>query len=75
MSEDMPRTATVSDDRILEVLHSGDDPIRTVPEMSQEVDLSRDGLRRRLLSLEEEGEAVSKDVGANAVVWWPPERS
>jgi predicted ArsR family transcriptional regulator len=39
--------------------------------MACELDLSADGLRRRLLKLEEKGEVVSKTVGANAVVWWP----
>ena len=68
----MPRTVKVSDQKILETLSSGDDPIRTVPDMVEEVNLGRDGLRRRLNKLEERGEVVSKSVGANAVVWWIP---
>jgi predicted ArsR family transcriptional regulator len=71
MGDDMPRSVTVSDDRILSVLHKGDDPVRTVPKMAEEIDLSRDGLRRRLIDLEERGLVTSKTVGANAVVWWP----
>jgi predicted ArsR family transcriptional regulator len=70
MSDDMPRPVTVSDDRIISALSDGPDPIRTVPEMAEEVELSHDGLRRRLLELEEDGKVTSKDVGANAVVWW-----
>lgn len=73
MCEDMPRTATVSDERILDVLGNGQDPIRTVPRMAEEIDLSRDGLRRRLIKLEKKGQVKSKDVGANAVVWWLPD--
>lgn len=70
MSDDMPRPVTVSDGRIIEALSNGPDPIRTVPEMAEEVGLSHDGLRRRLLELEKDGQVTSKDVGANAVVWW-----
>lgn len=70
MDEDMPRSVTVTDERILSVLEAGDEPIRTVPDMAEDIGLSRDGLRRRLIELEKQGEAVSKTVGANAVVWW-----
>jgi DNA-binding Lrp family transcriptional regulator len=73
MSDDMPRPVTVSDNRLLNVLENGADPIRTVPEMESEIDLSADAIRRRLVQLEEEGKAVSKTVGANAVVWWRPD--
>jgi len=73
MGEDMPRSVTVSDDRILSVLNEGGDPVRTVPKMAEQIDLSRDGLRRRLIDLEERGIVKSKTVGANAVVWWPDE--
>lgn len=73
MNDDMPRSATVSDDRILDVLHDSEDPIRTVPKMAEEIDLSRDGLRRRLIDLEDRGLVRSKTAGANAVVWWPNE--
>jgi len=73
MDEDMPRPVTVPDDKLLAVLEAGDDPIRTVAEMESEVDLSADGLRRRLVKLEERDEAISKTVGANAVVWWRPD--
>lgn len=68
----MARTVSVTDEEILETVVSGDDPVRTVPDMAHEVDLGRDGLRRRLNKLEERGEVVSKRVGANAVVWWIP---
>jgi DNA-binding Lrp family transcriptional regulator len=70
MSDDMPRPVTVPDERLLDELEKGDSPIRTVSEIESEVDLSADGIRRRLLKLEDEGRAVSKTVGANAVVWW-----
>lgn len=71
--DDMPRPVTVSDERLLKALENGDDPIRTVTEMESEIDLSADGIRRRLVKLEKEGRAVSKTVGANAVVWWRPD--
>lgn len=68
----MPRTVSVTDDQILNTVASGDDPVHTVPDMVEEVDLGRDGLRRRLNKLEKKGEVVSKTVGAKAVVWWIP---
>lgn len=68
----MTRSVSVPDERILTVLDNGRDPIRTAPGMSDEINLSTDGLRRRLLKLEEQGEVESKRVGANAVVWWRP---
>jgi DNA-binding Lrp family transcriptional regulator len=70
MSDDMPRPVTVPDERLLDELEKGDSPIRTVSEIESEVNLSADGIRRRLLKLEDEGRAVSKTVGASAVVWW-----
>jgi predicted ArsR family transcriptional regulator len=73
MSERMPRTAKVSDERIISALADSTDPVRTVPNMAQEVDLGRDGLRRRLNKLEKRGKVKSKTVGANAVVWWLPD--
>jgi DNA-binding Lrp family transcriptional regulator len=72
MSDDMPRSVSVSDECILKLLDDGPDPIRTVPRMSEEISLSADGLRRRLKQLEAQGKAKSKDVGAKAVVWWRP---
>ena len=51
MSDDMPRPVTVPDERLLDELEKGDSPIRTVSEIESEVDLSADGIRRRLLKL------------------------
>lgn len=70
MTGDMPRSVTVSDEKILETLDDGPDPIRTVPGMEEELPIGRDGLRNRLKKLESRGEAVSKEVGARSVVWW-----
>ena len=70
MTEDMTRSVTVSDEKILETLDDSPDPIRTVPGMEEELPIGRDGLRNRLKKLEREGEAVSKEVGARSVVWW-----
>ncbi|GGN92306.1 hypothetical protein GCM10009030_16440 [Haloarcula pellucida] len=66
----MPRTVTVDDARILALFEETEEPIRTVPDMAEELSLGSDALRRRLKRLEESGEVKSKQVGARSVVWW-----
>jgi len=70
MTEDMPRTVTVTDDEILETFQKVNDPIRTVPKMAEELPIGEDGLRSRLKTLEEDNQVRSKTVGARSVVWW-----
>lgn len=70
MTEDMARSATISDDRILECLNDTTDPVRTAPDLAEELPLGVDGIRHRLKQLEEDGRVRSKSVGARATVWW-----
>lgn len=70
MRDDMARTVSVDDEDILKAFDYVNDPVRTVPKMSEDLDLGKDALRKRLKKLESAGEVVSKDVGARSVVWW-----
>jgi predicted transcriptional regulator len=71
MNEDMPRTATVGDEKILQQFEHIDCPVATVPDLEPYVPLGRDGLRYRLKKMEEKGVVESRGVGSRAVVWWP----
>ncbi|WP_151099626.1 MULTISPECIES: hypothetical protein [unclassified Haloarcula] len=66
----MARRVSVTDDEILDRFDIVDAPVRTVPEMAQELPIGQDGLRRRLKELEKEERVVSRQVGARSVVWW-----
>lgn len=70
MTRDMARSVSVEDREILESFGQVDDPIRTVPNMAEDIELGVDGLRKRLGHLESEGKVKSKKVGARSVVWW-----
>jgi predicted ArsR family transcriptional regulator len=70
MDHTMARRVSVTDDEILEQFEMVDAPVRTAPEMAQELPIGQDGLRRRLKELEGEGRVVSRQVGARSVVWW-----
>jgi predicted ArsR family transcriptional regulator len=73
MTDDMPRPVTVSDDRILDEMTNSPGPIATASDLSDRLPLSRDGVRRRLMKLEEQGVIQSRVVGANAKVWFRPD--
>lgn len=66
----MPRTPRVSDEEILQQIQLHPDPVVTARELSEHVDYTPDGVRRRLHDLEERGLVIKRDVGANAVIWW-----
>lgn len=66
----MPRTPRVEDTEILREIRLHPDPVITAQELSERVDYTADGVRRRLYTLEEKGLVTRREVGANAVVWW-----
>jgi len=70
MSDDMPRTTSVSDGEILDAFSAPESPVATVSDIEQHVPLEADSIRHRLKQLEERGAVKSKKVGARAVVWW-----
>jgi predicted ArsR family transcriptional regulator len=73
MSEDMPRSVTVSDSSLLEAGKEAESPVFTASDVAERVDLGLDGVRRRLKTMEKDGTVESKNVGARAVVWWVTE--
>ena len=70
MSDDMPRTVSVSDQEILDSFSKSKGPIATVSDLEEQLPIQSDSIRVRLKQLEGEGVVRSKKVGARAVVWW-----
>jgi predicted ArsR family transcriptional regulator len=66
----MGRSRRVSDEELIQEINAAPDPFVTASEMAERIDYSRDGALRRLRDLEERGYVRSRNVGANAVVWW-----
>lgn len=70
MSEDMPRSVTVSDDELIQAGREAESPVFTAKDVAERTNLSIDGVRARLKQMESEGRIDYKNVGARAVVWW-----
>jgi len=66
----MPRSPRVSDEEILREIVLHPDPVVTARELSDHVDYTADGVRRRLHDMEDAGLVEKRTVGANAVIWW-----
>jgi CTP-dependent riboflavin kinase len=66
----MGRQKRVDDVEILRQMILHPDPVITSKELSERVDYSQDGARRRLHDLREKSYVTSRTVGSNAVVWW-----
>jgi len=50
------------------------DPVVSVPELADELDVSTTHVRNQLLVLEREDVVARKDVGARATAWWHEDR-
>jgi DNA-binding MarR family transcriptional regulator len=76
MSEERRRSETgefsseVTEQDILLVFDSTDDPFMTAKEIADELPITRDAVLRRLKDMEDEGLVGSKRTGARAVGWW-----
>lgn len=76
MSEERRRSETgefsseVSEQDILLVFDSTDDPFMTAKEIADELPITRDAVLRRLKDMEDEGLVGQKKAGARAVGWW-----
>jgi len=64
------RKKEVSDEEILRAIALHPDPIVTASEVAEMVDLTKQGVNKRLRELSDEGYVVRKEVGARAVVYW-----
>ena len=70
--DEMPRAKTVSDEELLAAFGSTPGPVETAPDISNLLPLTRDGVRKRLNKLVDDGQLEKRTVGANAVVYWIP---
>lgn len=66
------RPPEVTDDEILEIFISADDPVLTPIEIAERLDIERRGILDRLRKLESRGVLRSKSIGSSGVVWWYP---
>lgn len=64
----------ISYDRVLELFRRADYPVLTSTDVAQAFDISQQAAYKRLRKLHERGEIKRREAGANAVVWWIPER-
>ena len=63
------RRETVSDAEILRFVRDSSDPIVTTAEVAEYLEFSKEGARKRLYSLAEEGYLDFKKVGRNPAFW------
>jgi hypothetical protein len=73
MTEKAPdggRKPRVTDDDLLDVFRSTEDPVLSTAEVADAVPIKRRGTLDRLRSLEADGQLDSKPVGGRNTVWW-----
>lgn len=61
---------SVTDEEILEVFHTTNDPVLSTAEVAEQVPLERRSVLNRLVSLREEGRLDSKTIGGRNSIWW-----
>lgn len=59
---------------VLDVMRDHDEPFMTLPEIAENVEVTKGTVYKRLQELVEEDRVYRKTVGAKAVIWWLPER-
>jgi len=64
------RDKTISDAEILHYFATSDKPVLNVSRLTEEIDMTRQGIYNRLEALEDDGYLDSMTVGASAKVWW-----
>jgi len=67
---DPGRNKEVSDEEIARAIALHPDPVVTASEVAESVDMSKQGVNKRLRELADEGYVVRKEVGARAVIYW-----
>ncbi|PSQ51617.1 winged helix-turn-helix domain-containing protein [Halobacteriales archaeon SW_8_65_20] len=67
---DPGRKPTITDAEILRVVRLLPDPVVTANEISDEIDMTPQGVNSRLDDLVEDGYLRQKNVGSRAVVYW-----
>lgn len=61
---------TKSDVKYLRAIASHPDPVVTVTEVADSIDVSQQAAHKKLSQLEERGLVKSKKTGARSRVWW-----
>jgi len=65
------RKETVSDEEILQLFEEASDPVLTTSEVADYLDFSKEGARKRLYNLADDGKLDYKKAGRNPVFWLP----
>lgn len=67
--------STVTPDRVLsitrEVIEATACPVVTTRDVAEEMDVSRESVRKQFMTLVGDGHVGRRKVGGRAVVWWP----
>ena len=66
------RPPEVTDEEILDVFISANEPVLTASEIAEKLSVGRRGILSRLENLQDQGQIKSKKVGARSTVWWYP---
>jgi DNA-binding MarR family transcriptional regulator len=64
------RKPEVEDDEILEAIALHPDPVVTASEVAESIDMSQQGINKRLRDLADRDLIVRKEVGARAIIYW-----
>ena len=64
----------VTEDEIVELVRTADDPFTTASEVAERVGMARQTAHKHLQELYEEGEIQKKKVGQSAI-WWVEDRA
>jgi len=75
MSDDSTpgRKPRVTDEAILNVLRSSDDPVLSTAEVTEQLSIKRSATYKRLTALREDGRLEGKEIGGRNTVWWMPD--
>ncbi|MUV85529.1 HTH domain-containing protein [Natronomonas sp. CBA1123] len=72
MNDGPGRKPTVTDDEILNLFMSSEDPVLTTREIADDLEIGRRGALKRLKDLEDRGFLKSKEHSGKHTVWWYP---
>jgi predicted ArsR family transcriptional regulator len=63
------RPREISDEEILREIRDAEDDWRTAPELAQELGITRWGMHKRLVQLEEEGIVEQQKLNRSTAIW------
>lgn len=64
---------TVTDDEMLKFMRESSDPAFTTRELADHFEMTTEGVRGRLTSLESTGAVFRKKPSPRTIIWWLPE--